>query len=45
MKGAFYFEGESIISHQYNLDVRSDGVYNISIKVQLTDMQNKLLSE
>ena len=42
MKGAFYFEGESIISHQYNLDVRSDGVYNISIKVQLTD---KLLSE
>ena len=33
MKGAFYFEGESIISHQYNLDVRADGVYNISIKV------------
>ena len=34
MRGAFYFEGDSIISHQYNLDVRSDGVYNISIKVQ-----------
>ena len=34
MRGAFYFEGDSIISHQYNLDVRSNGVYNISIKVQ-----------
>ena len=36
MKGAFYFEGDSIISHQYNLDVRSDGVYNISIKVWMS---------
>ena len=33
VRGAFYFEGESIISHQYNLDIRADGIYNLSIKV------------
>jgi Ca2+-binding EF-hand superfamily protein len=32
MYGAFYFEGEVIISHQYNLEVAADGVHEISIK-------------
>ncbi len=30
--GAFYFEGDSIISHQYNMEVAVDGAHEISIR-------------
>ena len=32
-KGAFYFEGESLISHQYNMDVTEKQMFEISIEV------------
>jgi hypothetical protein len=33
LKGAFYFEGESLISHQYTMKVSQQGKYQISIHV------------
>ena len=37
-KGAFYFEGEFLISHQYNLDILARQRCEISIEVKITKM-------
>jgi len=33
-RGAFYFEGDTIIGHQFNLKVAQEGMYRVQIKVQ-----------
>ena len=42
-KGAFYFEGDSLISHQYNLELQQRQRVQISIQVRIQSMDLRSL--
>ena len=44
-KGAFYFEGDSLISHQYNLELQQRQRVQISIQVRIQSMDLVLVKQ